>query len=212
MRRTLKRDKLLKETTGASRKEFNIQEHEVCIHDVDTITPFQYLNPLNIDEYGNYILTKRILTMKIELSDFEYDYDLKFNVAMIDDVENNVENPPIYGIGFSLVKDTNIDTNSYKVRCYCYDPNGDRIQFEIENTPLENLTFNDPTLIFGAYEFSGSKSPKPLVTIDCSKKMQITLNNIPYALERIFGDHNLKNVYKIREYSIEKTMHESCSK
>lgn len=178
-------------------RDFEPNDYTISIHEVDSCKAFNDLTPLTKDFQGNYNLTKDFLKAKLDLLDFNNNYNFRFNVTAMDDDDT------LYGIGFNLTLNYITDTPSYLVTMYVFVGN-DQLTFEVDNTPLDNLQYNEMALIFGSYEASGIKNTRPVVTIDCGKTLSITLNNLPYSLERIFSDHVAKNVFKIKEYKLEK--------
>lgn len=190
--------------TEPIKKAFNPDDYDKCIHEVKTIKAFsENMEDIKKDVQGNYNITKAMLMAKIRLSDFNFDYDMKFNVIPYD--EKETESTLSWGLGFRFTRNRDMDTNSYLITAYFICDDDQMLECEICNTELINLSYDENAIVLGDYESNGTRSNYPTVIIDCSKNIRIIMNNMPFGLENLFGEKPVKNLFKIKQYSFVNT-------
>ncbi|EDR22676.1 hypothetical protein EDI_250140 [Entamoeba dispar SAW760] len=114
-------------------------------------------------------------SLKTELFRTKANYDLRFNVKLSND-DNNDNND-----------DTNINEKIYGIGFFL------------------SFNLNDSFFLFGENSYSSLTINHPIVSIEYNDYLQILLNNMPFGLQRIFGDLTFSNVLSIVSYDYNET-------
>lgn len=197
-------------TPKPTAKNFDINDYagNITVYKVDQILQFDPTNMKSataiVENSDTSQINVDMTSLKTELFRTKANYDLRFNVKLSNDDSNNDDdtnsNEKIYGIGFLFI--LNDKKTKYDVIMYC-NTNENQIQVPLESSLSFNL--NDSFFLFGENSYSSLTINHPIVSIEYNDYLQILLNNMPFGLQRIFGDLTFSNVLSIVSYDYNET-------